>query len=782
MNSVDAEYVIKMTYAELYNEELKDLLATTPNENLKIIDDPALGPQIQNITEAPFTTAADVKRLLEEGEARRHFGVTNMNAHSSRSHVLVRLHIETRKVPYKPTQPLRSSWGRDKPTTLSTLNLVDLAGSERAGKSGTSGQSLKEGSFINKSLLTLGTVISNLSEGKGGQHIPYRNSKLTRLLASALGGNAKTTMITCISPASGNIAESQSTLRFATRAKRIVNQVQRNEIKDMKTMSSQLAMQTAELEELRQKLELSRQLGFVPDNSEAGETLKDRAVAASRNWRSMKFLMSSGPKMVKALKKAGLQHIAKKIQSDMKSAISGSREISEIIEEHSSIIYSHLQHETKLVKKMEDLQTDNSTEGILAPLSQLEGGGNIGDGDDEQHHQSDDESEEDVYTGFGADPEEVQLQLDQAYMEAEDLRSAASAIISTLQHEKKDLMANERSLMIYIEECRAKILDRQEVIKKLTSSEAQLNHTADELKKKLVEEQSASFKHAEKLQSHVNALELTLGDRDSQIASLQGHLISKEAEVERLRSIVDTTTKELTSANIARKTAEEEVVKVRNEMRGQMDRLRSNMHCMLKQGGEEVLFLQNQNSQLQKECDSLRDQLEMAILLKKTLEEEAAKLKVEIDRKLDNEKLHIEEMTSVREQVFKMNQKMQELRSELAHASSSFQVADANNVMLRAQLQEEKRDKEAQLDKKKEDFKRDKSEWEKMFSHLEVQIGVKTTEVVSLRQQLEEKRNIIQKLENTIHFDSTRLEKKYHQQVDESSYIINRCAHTNITP
>ena len=80
-----------------------------------------------------------------EGENRRHFGVTNMNAHSSRSHVLVRLHIEARKVPNKPSNPFRSTWGRDKPTSISTLNLVDLAGSERANKSGTSGQSLKEG-------------------------------------------------------------------------------------------------------------------------------------------------------------------------------------------------------------------------------------------------------------------------------------------------------------------------------------------------------------------------------------------------------------------------------------------------------------------------------------------------------------------------------------------------------------------------------------------------------------------------------------------------------------
>ena len=153
-----------MTYSELYNEEIKDLLSAEGKSNLKIMDDPNLGPYVQGITEHSFTDAHSAKKCLIEGEERRHFGVTNMNAHSSRSHVLVRFTIESRKVNFEPTTPLRATWGRDKPTRIATLNLVDLAGSERSNKSGTSGQALKEGSYINKSLLTLGTVIFNLSE------------------------------------------------------------------------------------------------------------------------------------------------------------------------------------------------------------------------------------------------------------------------------------------------------------------------------------------------------------------------------------------------------------------------------------------------------------------------------------------------------------------------------------------------------------------------------------------------------------------------------------------
>ena len=175
------EYVIRMQYAELYNEELKDLLAEKP-EKLDIIDHPQLGPIIKNISEVEFTTGEDIKKILLEGESRRHFGVTNMNAHSSRSHVIVRLTIEGRKVAKPSSTPLRKNWGKDKATIISTLNLVDLAGSERVEKSGTSGTSLREGAAINKSLLTLGNVINALTEGKNTKHINYRDSKLTRLV------------------------------------------------------------------------------------------------------------------------------------------------------------------------------------------------------------------------------------------------------------------------------------------------------------------------------------------------------------------------------------------------------------------------------------------------------------------------------------------------------------------------------------------------------------------------------------------------------------------------
>ena len=130
---------------------------------------------------------------------------------------------------------------------VAAINLVDLAGSERRGKTGATGQRAKEGNAINASLLTLGTVISKLAEGGRGSHIPYRDSKLTRLLQMSLGGNAKTAMIAAISPADRNRDETTSTLRYASRAKQIVNHTHKNVIEDEESMLAQAQNQITEL-------------------------------------------------------------------------------------------------------------------------------------------------------------------------------------------------------------------------------------------------------------------------------------------------------------------------------------------------------------------------------------------------------------------------------------------------------------------------------------------------------------------------------------------------------
>ncbi|KAF3323771.1 kinesin-related protein 11 [Carex littledalei] len=244
----EREFLIRVSYMEIYNEEINDLLVLE-SQKLPIHESLERGVYVAGISEEIVSNAEQVLQLLVLGEANRHFGETNMNARSSRSHTIFRMVIESRA---KEENSSKEDTITDA-IRVSVLNLVDLAGSERIAKTGAEGVRLKEGKHINKSLMVLGNVINKLSEGgKLRGHIPYRDSKLTRILQPALGGNAKTSIICNVAPEDVHIEESRGTLQFASRAKRITNCVQVNEIL---TDAALLKKQKLEIEELRKKLE-----------------------------------------------------------------------------------------------------------------------------------------------------------------------------------------------------------------------------------------------------------------------------------------------------------------------------------------------------------------------------------------------------------------------------------------------------------------------------------------------------------------------------------------------
>ncbi|KAF6256323.1 P-loop containing nucleoside triphosphate hydrolase protein, partial [Scenedesmus sp. NREL 46B-D3] len=253
----DREFLLRVSYMELYNEDINDLLAP---ENLKlpIHESKENGVYVAGLREDIVVSPEQVLELLREGEANRHIGATKMNEGSSRSHTVFRMVIESRLLKDGmmtedvPADPAAEAGA----ILVSTLTLVDLAGSERVAKTGAEGIRMKEGTAINKSLLTLGNVINKLSEGVAAQggHIPYRDSKLTRILQPSLGGNAKTAIICNITPASCHVEESHSTLRFACRAKRVMNNAVVNEVL---SDAAVLKRQASEIAELRRALAAS---------------------------------------------------------------------------------------------------------------------------------------------------------------------------------------------------------------------------------------------------------------------------------------------------------------------------------------------------------------------------------------------------------------------------------------------------------------------------------------------------------------------------------------------
>ncbi|KAF8495611.1 kinesin heavy chain [Gautieria morchelliformis] len=207
-SEIHLEYVVKVSYMEIYLERIRDLLAPQ-NDNLQIHEEKSKGVYVKNLSDYYVGSAKEVYEIMRQGGQARMVTSTNMNAESSRSHSIFLITIQQRN----------TDTGAQK---TGNLYLVDLAGSEKVGKTGASGQTLEEAKKINKSLSALGMVINALTDGKS-THIPYRDSKLTRILQESLGGNSRTTLIINCSPSSYNEAETLSTLRFGMRAKSIKN-------------------------------------------------------------------------------------------------------------------------------------------------------------------------------------------------------------------------------------------------------------------------------------------------------------------------------------------------------------------------------------------------------------------------------------------------------------------------------------------------------------------------------------------------------------------------------
>uniref|UniRef100_A0A8C6LXK2 Kinesin family member 4A n=1 Tax=Nothobranchius furzeri TaxID=105023 RepID=A0A8C6LXK2_NOTFU len=209
----NSEICLAVSYLEIYNEEILDLLCSSKDKPaLSIREDPKEGIKIVGLTERQVFSGPEMVSCLELGNSARTVGSTAMNAASSRSHAIFTITLEQRR-------------GSDKvDSVISKLHLVDLAGSERQKKTKAEGDRLKEGISINRGLLSLGNVISALGdESKKSTFVPYRDSKLTRLLQDSLGGNSHTLMIACISPADSNMEETINTLRYADRARKIKN-------------------------------------------------------------------------------------------------------------------------------------------------------------------------------------------------------------------------------------------------------------------------------------------------------------------------------------------------------------------------------------------------------------------------------------------------------------------------------------------------------------------------------------------------------------------------------
>ncbi|XP_029986621.1 kinesin-like protein KIF13B, partial [Sphaeramia orbicularis] len=301
-------FTVEVSYMEIYNERVRDLLDPKGSrQTLRVREHTVLGPYVDGLSRLAVASYKDIESLMSEGNKSRTVAATNMNEESSRSHAVFNIIL---------THTLKDLHTGTSGEKVSKLSLVDLAGSERATKTGAAGERLKEGSNINKSLSTLGLVISALADQGAGKNrnkfVPYRDSVLTWLLKDSLGGNSRTAMVATISPSADNYDETLSTLRYADRAKNIVNHAVVNEdpnariIRELREEVEKLKEQLTEAEslkapELKERLEESEKLIQEMTVTWEDKLRKTEAVAQERQRQLERLgisLQSSGIRVV----------------------------------------------------------------------------------------------------------------------------------------------------------------------------------------------------------------------------------------------------------------------------------------------------------------------------------------------------------------------------------------------------------------------------------------------------------------------------------------------------
>ncbi|XP_063064958.1 kinesin-like protein KIF1B isoform X3 [Engraulis encrasicolus] len=365
-NNGDISYSVEVSYMEIYCERVRDLLNPKNKGNLRVREHPLLGPYVEDLSKLAVTSYTDIADLMDAGNKARTVAATNMNETSSRSHAVFTIVFTQRK--------------HDNETDLSTekvskISLVDLAGSERADSTGAKGTRLKEGANINKSLTTLGKVISALAEvskkKKKSDFIPYRDSVLTWLLRENLGGNSRTAMVAALSPADINYDETLSTLRYADRAKQIKCNAVINEDPNAKLVR-ELKDEVTRLKDLLR----AQGLGDILDSDNVKSLLISQMEALNNKRTAPIGSLTASPSLGSLSSQLGLTSVSS-IQERIMSTPGGEEAIERLKESEKIIAELNETWEEKL-RKTESIRMER--EALLAEMGVAirEDGGTLG--------------------------------------------------------------------------------------------------------------------------------------------------------------------------------------------------------------------------------------------------------------------------------------------------------------------------------------------------------------------------------------------------------------------
>jgi len=310
------------------------LLGKNPRQKLDLKEDPEKGVYVKDLSSYVVKSVEEIEKVMNKGKSNREVGATDMNQDSSRSHCVFIVKVETKQ---------KSQLDNEEHIRVGTLNMVDLAGSERSKKTGATGIRAKEGININRSLSALGQVIYALVSPDKNRHIPYRNSKLTRLLQGSLGGNAKTVMLAAFSPADYNYDETMSTLRYATACKKIKNKPRVNQ--DPKDTMLQLMQD--EIDKLKKQLDAQEKVATGEISSGEDHANKLRKLLEQNDLEKEKIRMELEQKSQK--EKEALMKRQEKIDEER-------RHVEEELKKQESVLEKSKREEEELRMKMKQIQ------------------------------------------------------------------------------------------------------------------------------------------------------------------------------------------------------------------------------------------------------------------------------------------------------------------------------------------------------------------------------------------------------------------------------------------
>ncbi|KAK4772152.1 hypothetical protein SAY86_013927 [Trapa natans] len=607
------EFLLRVSYIEIYNEVINDLLDPT-GQNLRVRED-AQGTYVEGIKEEVVLSPGHAISFIAAGEEHRHVGSNNFNLFSSRSHTIFTLMIES------------SAPGDEYDGVIfSQLNLIDLAGSE-SSKAETTGMRRKEGSYINKSLLTLGTVIGKLSEGKAS-HVPYRDSKLTRLLQSSLSGNGHVSLICTVTPASSNMEETHNTLKFASRAKRVEIYASRNKIIDEKSL---IKKYQREISTLKQELDHLRRGMLVGVNREELVILRQQL---ERGQVKMQSRLEEEEE-AKAALMSRIQRLTKLILVSSKNAIPGC-----LTDDHNQKI----SHSTVENRNM-DMLHDNS---LLVDGEYQKGLNNsVNQSDDQKHNRQTSDWSEDVSHAQVGQPtngpnlplgimsmsDEMELLVEQVKMLAGDIAFSTSTLKRLMEQSVDDPLISKSQ----IEKLESEIQEKRKQMQMLEQRIAEGGEASIANASLLEMQQTLTRLMA---QYDEKGYELEIKSADNHI--LQEHLQNKFAENEELRQKVHALEKQLTFVGSKKSSVHDETNASEEHVNGLKKKIQAqeieNEKLKLEhvQLSEENSGLCVQNQKLAEEASYAKELASAAAVELKNLAGEVTKLSM-LNSKLEKE-------------------------------------------------------------------------------------------------------------------------------------------------